>query len=141
MFIFFPAFHHCMADLLVQEVTDREWEEQVEKNANPVFVMFYSPTCRHCIHMQPYIEELAKEFSENVRFVKVNIVRFGWLAERYGVMATPVFIYFCGGKPVQTRVGAVFPAILKKMIEEMVQHGEECRMRSTDIMYEITGYG
>jgi len=130
-----------MAEILVHEVTDQDWEVQVEHNEKPVFVMFYSPTCVHCIQMQPYIEELAKEFSEVVRFVRLNIVRFNWLAERYGVMATPTFLCFCGGKPIQTRVGAIFPAMLKKMVEEIVQHGEECRLRSTGIGYEITGYG
>jgi hypothetical protein len=31
--------------------------------------------------------------------------------------------------------------MLKKMVEEMVEHGDECRLRSTEIEYEITGYG
>ncbi len=127
--------------MYVHESSDRDWETDVERNSDPVFVMFYSPTCKHCIQIQPYIEELAGEFSEVVKFFRLNIIRYSWLAERYGVMATPTFLYFCGGKPIQTRVGAVFPAMLKKMVEEMVQHGEECRLRSTEIAYEITGYG
>lgn len=130
-----------MTEILIPEVSDREWESAVERNSDPVFVMFFSPTCRHCIQILPYIEELAREFSESVRFIRLDILKFSWLAERYGVMATPTFFYFCGGKPVQTRVGAVFPAMLKKMIEEMVKNGEECRLRSSEIKYEITGYG
>lgn len=126
---------------MVPEVSDQEWRIKVEENSEPVFVMFFSPTCTHCVQIEPYIEQLAAEFSPAVRFFKLNIIRFTWLAERYGVMATPTFLYFCGGKPVQTRVGAVFPAMLKKMIKEMVQSGEECRLRSTEIKYEITGYG
>lgn len=130
-----------MTNTRVHESSDLDWEKLVERSSDPVFVMFYSPTCKHCLQIQPYIEELAEEFSEVVGFVKLNIARFGWLAERYGVMATPTFLYFCGGKPVQTRVGAIFPAMLKNMVEEMVQHGEECRLRSTELAYEITGYG
>ena len=130
-----------MTDSRVKEVSDHDWEAMVERNTLPVFVMFYSPVCSHCHQIQPYIEDLARGFSGLVSFVKLNILQFNWLTERYGVMATPTFLYFCGGKPVQTRVGAVFPAMLKKMIEEMIQHGEECRIRSTDIEYEITGYG
>lgn len=130
-----------MTDNTLPEVSDREWEKQVERSEKPVFVMFYSPTCRHCVQIQPYIEELAATFSDTVQFVRLNILQFTWLAERYGVMSTPTFLYFCGGKPVQMRVGAIFPALLKKMIEEMVQHGEECRLRSTEINYEISGYG
>jgi thioredoxin-like negative regulator of GroEL len=92
-----------MAEIPVIDVTDKNWEEKVEKNSTPVFVMFYSPTCRHCIQMQPYVQELAGQFSDTITFVKLNIVTYSWLAERYGVMATPTFQFFCGGKPVQTR--------------------------------------
>jgi thioredoxin 1 len=130
-----------MTDVNLLEITDHEWEKEVERNSRPVFVMFFSPTCRHCITIQPHIQELASQFSELVTFVKIDIVRFSWVAERYGVMATPTFQYFCGGKPMQTRVGAVFPAMLKKMVEEMITHGDECRVRSTEINYEISGYG
>jgi len=130
-----------MTDTLIHESNDRDWEIEVERTGIPVFVMFYSPTCKHCIQIQPYIEELAREFLGEVRFIRLNIIRFSWLAERYGVMATPTFLYFCGGKPIQTRVGAVFPVMLKKMVEEMVQHGEECLLRSTEMAKEITGYG
>ncbi len=130
-----------MEEAGVVEVLDTDWEGKVEKNSRPVLVMFYSPTCRHCIQIQPFFEELAKNFSETVLFVRLNVIRFSWLAERYGIMATPTFQYFCGGKPVQSRVGAVYPAMLKKMIEEMNEHGEECRLRSSEIRYEVTGYG
>lgn len=81
------------------------------------------------------ILELKYLFSELTR------VRYDYPGERYGVMATPTFIFFCGGKPVQTRVGAVYPPMLKKMVEEMVTHGEECRIASSDWKYDITGYG
>jgi thioredoxin-like negative regulator of GroEL len=137
----FCNYHLDMTESEIREARDSDWESLVEKNPDPVFVMFYSPACSHCIQIQPYIEDIARNFAGRVAFVKLNIIRYGWLAERYGIMATPTFQFFCGGKPVQTRVGAVFPAMLKKMIQEMIEHGEECRMSSTDTRFEITGYG
>ncbi|HOJ96340.1 MAG TPA: thioredoxin family protein [Methanospirillum sp.] len=126
---------------ILPEITDSDWEIFVERNEKPVFVMFYSPSCTHCIRIMPSVEELAKDFGSEVTFVKLNLLRFDYIGERYGVMATPTFFFFCGGKPVQSRVGAVFPAMLKKMVEEMVTHGDECRLASSDWKYEITGYG
>jgi putative NADPH-quinone reductase len=38
-------------------------------------------------------------------------------------------------------VGAVYPALLKKMIDEVLLHGKKCAENSTAIDYEITGYG
>ncbi|KAF5082457.1 thioredoxin family protein [Methanospirillum sp. J.3.6.1-F.2.7.3] len=130
-----------MTEENVQEINDIEWEKLVERNEKPVFVMFYSPSCTHCIRIMPSVEDLAKDFGTEVSFVKLNLLRFDYIGERYGVMATPTFIFFCGGKPVQTRVGAIFPVMLKKMVEEMVTQGEACRLSSTEWKYEITGYG
>jgi thioredoxin 1 len=38
-------------------------------------------------------------------------------------------------------VGAVYPSLLKKMVDEVLVHGRECAKNSTTIDYEITGYG
>jgi len=127
-------------DLLV-ELTDTAWEKTVEKGTKPVAVMFYSPSCPFCRQIEPYFVNYAREFHENILFGRINVVTNLWTAERYGVKGTPTFKFFCGGKPVFEIVGAIYPVILKKMIEEVLVHGKECALSSTAIDYEITGYG
>ena len=123
------------------EVSDLLWERVVEKSEKPVAVMFYSTTCPYCRIIEPYFVSYAKEFQGTVMFARLNIMTSMWTAERYGIRGTPTFKFFCGGKPVFEIVGAVFPAILKKMVEEVLVHGKECAGRVTEIDYEITGYG
>jgi len=135
-----PETVSASRELLV-EVTDLTWEKTVEKDKKPVAVMFYSPTCAFCHQMEPYFRTFAGEYRDSVLFVKINIVANPWTAERYGVRSTPTFKFFCDGKPVQEMVGAVYPALLKKMVDEVLVHGKECAKNSTAIDYEITGYG
>ena len=123
------------------DASDLTWEALVEKAKKPVAVMFYSPTCAFCHQMEPYFRNYATEYRETVAFVRLNILASPWTAERYGVRNTPTFKFFCYGKPVQEMVGAVYPALLKKMIDEVLLHGKECAKNSTVIDYEITGYG
>jgi thioredoxin-like negative regulator of GroEL len=123
------------------DAIDRTWEALVEKEKKPVAVMFYSPTCAFCHQMEPYFRNYAAEYRDTVAFVRLNILESPWTAERYGVRSTPTFKFFCTGKPVQEMVGAVYPALLKKMIDEVLLHGKECAENSTAIDYEITGYG
>ncbi|MBT8508530.1 thioredoxin [Methanomicrobiaceae archaeon CYW5] len=124
----------------VIEANDLTWEQTVEKSTIPVIVMFYTPTCPHCRTMEPYFREFSGEFAGKVVFARINLAESAWIGERYGVMSTPTFKFFCGGKPVQDLVGAVYPAILKKRIEEVLVHGKECAEKSTEIDYEISGY-
>jgi thioredoxin-like negative regulator of GroEL len=130
-----------MTEELLVEVNDLIWEKTVEKEMRPVAVMFYSPTCAFCHQMEPYFKSYAEEFKNSILFAKLNIITSPWVAERYGVRSTPTFKFFCEGKPVQEMVGAVYPALLKKMVEEVLVHGKECARNSTAIDYEITGYG
>ena len=123
------------------ELTDLNWEGSVEKSKTPVAVMFYSPTCAFCHQMEPYFRNYAREYGDTVRFARLNIMASPWTAERYGIRSTPTFKFFCDGKPVQEMVGAVYPALLKKMVDEVLVHGKECAKNSTAIDYEITGYG
>lgn len=125
----------------LRELTDLTWESTVEKAEKPVAVMFYSPACGYCHQMEPYFRNFAGEFRESVIFGKVNILTCMWIAERYGVRSTPTFMFFCSGKPVQVMVGAAYPALIRKMVEEVLVHGKECAKTSTAIDYEITGYG
>ena len=123
------------------EIDDRTWELSVEKSGKPVAVMFYSPTCVFCHQIEPYFRTYAREYRDTVMFVRLNVMTSQWTAERYGVRSTPTFKFFCSGKPVQEMVGSVYPALLKKMVDEVLVHGKECAKNSTLINYEITGYG
>ena len=113
----------------------------VEKSERPVAVMFYSPSCAFCHQMEPYFRAYALEYRDQVVFARVDIMNSQWIAERFGVRSTPTFTFFCDGKAVQEMVGAVYPALLKKMIDEVLIHGKECAKNSTTIDYDITGYG
>jgi thioredoxin-like negative regulator of GroEL len=129
-----------MQELLI-ELTDLNWERTVEKSSRPVAVMFYSPTCAFCHQMEPYFRNYARDYNNSILFARLNIMSNLWTAERYGVRSTPTFKFFCDGKPVQEMVGAVYPSLLKKMVDEVLVHGRECAKNSTTIDYEITGYG
>ena len=129
-----------MSDNIVIDVDSTSWEKFVEKSNKPVAVMFYSPTCPHCREMEPYFDTFAKEFIDKVVFVKLNIATNLDIASRYGVMGTPTFKFFCHGRPVHEIVGAVYPSLLKKSIEELLKYGDDCIKKSTSITHSITGY-
>lgn len=123
------------------EVDDRNWEKTIEKGEKPIVVMFYSPNCSYCHTMEPFFHQYADEFKKTIVFARLNILANQWTAERYGVRGTPTFKFFCSGKPVSELVGAVYPAILKKMVLEVLEHGESCAKNRTEINYDISGYG
>ena len=124
----------------VIELNDAKWEKSVEKEEKPVMVMFYSTSCPHCQAMEPHFEKYANEFKDKVVFANVNVADNPITVGRYGIMGTPTFKFFCKGKPIQELVGAIYPTLLKKTIEETLQHGSQCVKNTTWIDPGITGY-
>jgi thioredoxin-like negative regulator of GroEL len=47
---------------LLIELTDLNWEKDVEKSMRPVAVMFYSPSRVFCHQMEPYFRNYAGEY-------------------------------------------------------------------------------
>ena len=119
------------------EVDDKSWEHEVELSELPVLVMFFGPLCPYCKEMEPYFIQYAQEYEGAVKFVKLNIVESSFTAERYGVMATPTFAFFCHGTPVRNLAGVAYPALLKKLIDESLEHGEACREKSTPVRFDM----
>ncbi len=123
----------------VVDLDDAHWETLVERSKLPVAVMFYNPLCSHCMAMMPYFEKYADEFKDKMVFARIDASRNPYAAERYGIMATPTFKFFCSGRPVQEIVGAVYPPFLKKVAEDSLTYGKECILKSTPIDFNM-GY-
>lgn len=129
-----------MNENLIIEISDVTWGQLVEESTKPVVVMFYSPMCPFCKAMEPYFVNYAQEFKSSVVFARIDIVSNPWTTERYGVMGTPTFKFFCRGRPVGEQVGEIYPSVLKTAIENMANYGEDCVKKSTPIGQDITGY-
>jgi thioredoxin-like negative regulator of GroEL len=124
---------------VVIDVNDRTWETVVEKGDKPALVMFHSPSCAYCFQMMPFFEQYAVEYKDQVNFFRMNIMENSFTPERYGVMSTPTFKFFCNGRPIKEIVGAAYPSLLKKLVEDGFKYGEGCISSSTRIDYDM-GY-
>ena len=102
-------------------------------------VMFYSPSCPHCLAMMPYFEKYADEFEGKISFARIDVNRNPFAVSRYGIMATPTFKFFCSGRPVQEIVGEIYPTLLKKITEDALEYGSSCASKSTPIDFNL-GY-
>jgi thioredoxin-like negative regulator of GroEL len=124
----------------VVEVEDSTWEKIIEKSKKPVMVMFYHMTCPYCQQMKPYFEGYAEEFKDKVVFARIDVAQNRFVAGRYNVMGVPAFKFFCEGHPIYEMNGSVYPALIKKTVEDGLLHGKNCVEKTTWIDSSITGY-
>ena len=87
------------------EVTEKNFDEVVEKSEMPVLVDFWAPWCGPCQMLGPIIEDLVGEF-DDVKICKVNVDEEGALAQEYEIMSIPCVHIFKNGEIVETLIGA-----------------------------------
>ncbi len=87
------------------EITDDQFEVEVIDSDKLVIVDFWAPWCGPCRAMAPVLSELAKDRSESVKVVKVNVDEQQINAAKLGIMTIPTLIMFKNGEPVDRMMG------------------------------------
>ena len=94
----------------IEEANAVDWKKRILEAKKLVVVQFWSPHYTHCQAIKPVYNELAMEYGDKLRFTKLNVIdspENQQLTAKHGVMATPTFLFFCGGRPVNGGVGAL----------------------------------
>ncbi|MBN1994624.1 MAG: thioredoxin [Anaerolineae bacterium] len=102
-------------------VTDAEFEEKVLKSATPVVVDFWAPWCGPCQMVAPVLDELAKEYGDQLVIAKVNTDENVQYAIQYGVQGIPTMLFVKDGQLFDRVVGAMPKPAIQQRIEAMLE--------------------
>ena len=71
----------------------------------PVLVDFYADWCGPCQAMAPILKEVAGEYGDKVKVIKIDVDRNQPIAQRFGVRSIPTFIMFKNGEVLWQQAG------------------------------------
>jgi thioredoxin 1 len=104
-----------MADVI--DVTDQTFEAEVLQSDKPAIIDFWAEWCAPCRQISPIIKDLAEQYGDQIKIVKMDIDSSPATPGKYGVRAIPTILAFKGGEVVQQIQGAR----PKSDFEEMIQ--------------------
>jgi thioredoxin 1 len=100
------------------EVTDADFETQVEKHDGLVVVDFWATWCAPCRMIAPILDQLAVEHAGKVKVTKLDVDSNVKTSARFNVRSIPMLLFFKNGKLVDQVVGAVPKAALDQKFRE-----------------------
>ena len=101
-------------------VTDATFKKEVLESKIPVLVDFWAPWCGPCRMVAPVVEEIADQYEEKVKVVKLNTDENPEVASQYGIRSIPTLMIFKGGDRVDMVVGAVPKTTLANTLDKYI---------------------
>lgn len=99
-------------------VTDATFKNEVLDSEVPVLVDFWAPWCGPCRMVAPVVDEIAQQYENQIKVVKLNTDENPTVASQYGIRSIPTLMIFKGGQRVDMVVGAVPKTTLATTLEK-----------------------
>jgi len=78
-------------------VTDRDFDQVVERAGKPVLIEFWKPGCGSCQALMHVLEAMQKEFAEEVLFLKMNVEENYQIPAELDVSSLPALALYRDG--------------------------------------------
>jgi len=104
----------------IAEVSDQTFEAEVLRSEKPVVVDFWAEWCAPCKAIAPVLSQLANDYGDRVKIVKINIDENPLTPGKYGIRAIPTVLAFSGGQVVGQIQGARPRSAFEEMIKKLL---------------------
>jgi thioredoxin 1 len=102
------------------KVDTSNWDAQVLKAPGLVMVDFWAVWCGPCQMVAPIVDELAQEYGDKLKVVKLNTDENPEVAGQYQIMSIPTIVFFRGGQVVDKLIGARPKRQFKELIDSLL---------------------
>ena len=106
-----------MAEQIVH-ISDESFEEEVLQSERPVLIDYWAEWCGPCKMIAPVLDEIATEYSDRLKVVKLNIDDNPQTPPKYGIRGIPTLMIFMNGQVEATKVGSVSKAQLTAFLDD-----------------------
>ncbi len=104
----------------ITDVTDATFEDEVLKSETPVLVDFWAEWCAPCRAIAPIVKELADQYGEKIKVVKINIDDSPQTPGNYGIRSIPTVLAFKDGQVAGQLTGARPRGDFEKLINDVL---------------------
>lgn len=93
--------------------------DHIINSDKPVLVDFYADWCQPCKIQSPILQELAREMTDKVKVIKIDVDKNQEVATKFQVQSIPTLILFKNGQAKWRQVGVTTKANIVNVIQNV----------------------
>ncbi|HET7307729.1 MAG TPA: thioredoxin TrxA [Gammaproteobacteria bacterium] len=101
----------------IVHTSDAGFEADVLKADKPVLVDYWAEWCGPCKMIAPIIDDIAGDYADKLKFVKLNIDENPQTPPKYGIRGIPTLMLFKDGNVHAQKVGALSKSQLTAFLD------------------------
>lgn len=105
---------------MTEALTKNTFDYLIKKSELPVLVDFWAPWCGPCRMLGPLVDQIAEEYSDQIRVGKVNVEEEVELVEAYGITSVPTLLLFNHGQLLKKEQGFKSKGALISLFKNLV---------------------
>ena len=102
------------------DISDDNFDSEVLESDKPVLIDFWAEWCGPCKVLGPVKDEVAGDYSDRVKFVKLNIDNNPSNTQKFGIRGIPTLLLFKGGEKIDTSVGVLSKSELASFLDKNI---------------------
>jgi|TARA_B110000285_G_C14909850_1_gene507385 thioredoxin 1 len=108
-----------MASENILELTDSNFDAEINKGDTPILVDFWAPWCGPCRMIAPILDKIADASVGQAVVAKVNVDEAPGVASRFRVSSIPTLLFFKNGEVREQVVGMQSEADLLSRLDAL----------------------
>ncbi len=105
----------------VKDVNADELEQLLQNAKELIILDLWAEWCHPCKRIEPYLHEIAQQYPDQVRVVRLNVDHYPQVPAKYGVMGIPTVIFFKDGEEKDRMIGAQPKRNFIKKVQELIE--------------------
>ena len=105
-------------------VTDHSFKEEVGYCTIPVLINFWAPWCGACRIIIPTLEEVAQEYKDTIKVLRVNTDENPTIAMKYNIRSIPTILILQKNEVIIRITGALPKSVIIQKLKYILNTNE-----------------